>query len=629
MRLEENPAQGRVGGAGRIPGRVDRSHPAGTRLAAMRPSRANGTRRRTTPLMRTRKGSATCDSVMPARAHARPRHLRHRTCQVTATTALPLRDYQRQAIDAVRGKWDAGIGRPAAVIATGGGKTVIFSHMAAEEPGRTLILAHRKELVDQAAAKLRAIAPGMSVGIEMADRVATATDQAVVASVATLNEKRLTRWPADTFTQVIVDECHHAVSPTYLRVLNHFGCMADIGGTRTLGVTATLARGDNVGLGKVWQDVAYEKSTLELITEGHLVDVRGVAVPIEIDLTEATVAHGDYTNSSLADLMTAANFETAVVRAYRDHAEGKAALVFTPNVATAQSAAAAMREAGIKAEAVWGDMDPDARQAAIRGLGDGTLDALCNCAVLTEGTDIPRAEVAIMARPTRSKVLFVQMVGRVLRLYPGKTSALVIDLVAVSEDKKICTLIDLADGELKDKEKRATTEDGESLLEAVERVTRVKLGAARAVNLFTESHSQWLQTKAGRWFLPAGGGFVAIHSDPATDRHALAFFPPERAAPPQFSDVIPGLTLAMALGEQHAQKAERAAGLRFSTSRRDANWRVRGGAPSPKQVEAAERLGIDIPPGATKAELSDLMTIRIASGRIDRFFKARGKGRAA
>lgn len=544
--------------------------------------------------------------------------------------ALPLRPYQREAIDAVRASWDAGTIRPAIVIATGGGKTVVFSHLAAEEPGRTLILAHRKELVDQAAAKLHAITPGMA-GVDMADRQADASHKAVVASVQTLtSDKRLARWERDAFAQVVVDECHHAVSPTYLRILEYFGCLPDHPEhfdpvpftTRALGVTATLARGDDVGLGKVWQANAYERGTLDLIRDGYLVDVRGMAVPIELDLGEASISHGDYTASSLASLMTAANFESAVVRAYRDHADGRAALVFTPDVATAKSAAAAMREAGIKAEAVWGEMDADARRTAIRGLGDGSLDALCNCAVLTEGTDIPRAEVAIMARPTRSKVLFVQMVGRVLRLHPGKTEALVIDLVGVSNDKKICTLVDLTNGELRKADKRATVEDGESLTEAVERVTHVRLGAARAVNLFADSRSQWLQTRAGRWFLPAGKGFVAIHTD--GERYALALFPPDRSTSPSFSDVIPDLSLAMALGEQHAAKAERAAGLGFSVASRDAAWRARGGAASVAQIEAAERMGIAVPPGASKGDLSDLMTAKIATGRIDRYFKRHG-----
>jgi superfamily II DNA or RNA helicase len=534
---------------------------------------------------------------------------------------LPLRPYQREAIDAVRVAWEGEHNRVAIILPTGSGKTVVLSHMAAEEPGRTLILAHRQELVDQAAAKLAAIAPDLNVGVEMANRRAGEESRAVVASVQTLaSPKRIGKWARNAFSQVIVDECHHSITDTYTDILQYFGCYSD---TRTLGVTATLARGDKAGLGSVWQSVAYTRSILEMIADGYLVNPRGISVPIDIDLAGVNISDGDYAAGALGDALTGAHFELAVAQAYVEHAGGRPGIVFTPTVATAQAAAKALRERGVKAEAVWGDMDPGARRAAINGLRDGTVDVLANCQILTEGTDIPRAEVAIMARPTRSAPLFTQMCGRVLRPYPGKTEALVIDIVGITADHKLCTLMDLAEGVVKKKGKKEPLEEGETLVDAVERITKIKLGTARNVNLFTESHTVWLQTRKGYWFIPAGDGFVALY--PGDDCYAVALFPPGRE-PPLFSPKIPDLALAMTRGEQQAVRVDGASGRGFSVARRTAGWRANS-EPSEVQIETCARMRIDVPPGATRGDVSDLITAKRASSRIDRLFVHHGRTR--
>lgn len=540
--------------------------------------------------------------------------------------ALPLRSYQREAVDAVRKAWDNGNNRVAMILATGGGKTVCFAHMVAEEPGRTLVLAHRKELVDQAAGKIAAIDPGILVGVEMADRKAGLECRVVVASVQTLaSRRRIEKWPRDAFTQVVVDEAHHSVSRTYLGILEYFQCFQE-GGTRTLGVTATLARGDKVGLGSVWQTVAYERSVLEMVADGYLVNPKGISVPIKLDLSGVDVSQGDYAAGQLGEALTEAHFETAVAQAYAAHAPGRPGLVFTPTVATAQAAAQALREAGFRAEAVWGAMDDDARDAAIKGLRNGDLDVLTNCAVLTEGTDIPRAEVAVMARPTRSSPLFVQMIGRILRPYPGKTDALVLDLVGTTSDHRLCTLLDLAAGEIPEKAEKERPEDGETLTEAVERVSKVKLGKAVDVDLFGASKAVWLTTDGGYWFAPAGKGYVALYPDEAGERWAIAQFPPGRENP-RWSKAVPDLALAMALGEQQALAIDRASGQGFSGTSKSASWRSRKQPPSPAQLDLAARMHLDVPDGATKAGVADLITVRRASPRVDRHFTKLRRGR--
>lgn len=504
------------------------------------------------------------------------------------------------------------------------GKTVTFGHLAAANPGRTLVLAHREELIKQAHVKLTAIAPGLRPGIEMASR--TAGDaQAVVGSVQSMSSKRrLAAWPRDSFSLIICDEAHHAAARTYVDVMEHFGCYAETGGPLTVGFTATLARGDGVGLGGVWQEVAYEKSLLEMIVEGYLVNPSAITVPLDFDISRAKVQGGDYTEGSLGGLLTEAGFEQAVVHAWKEHAQGKATLVFTPTVATAQAAAAALREAGAKAEAVWGAMDRADREKAVAGLGDGTLDVLTNCNILTEGTDIPRAEVAILARPTRSRVLFTQMIGRILRPHADKTGALVIDLVSATADNKLCTLVDLAAGDLPEGKPKPEPKEGETLTEAVERARGVRLGTAQAVNLFGSSKSVWLQTHAGYWFVPAGGGQIFLREVPGDRGWNIGWMPREGAPTPLAG--APDLELAMALGEEKAERAERAANRTFVAGKRDARWRSR--RPSEKAIESAGRWGVAVPPEATAGEVSDLISVEIASARIDRYFGARNRGAA-
>ncbi|WP_158230696.1 DEAD/DEAH box helicase [Frankia sp. CcI49] len=539
---------------------------------------------------------------------------------------LALRPYQREAIEASHREWKKNILRPAIIIPTGGGKTVVVAHLIAEIcalGGRVLFLAHREELIDQGAEKIRAIATGLRVGIEMANRKATLADDVVVASVPTLaSARRREKWPRDHFTVVIVDECHHALSQSYVTVLEHFGCYTS---TRALGVTATLARGDGEGLGGVWQTVAYERSVLEMICEGYLVNPRGRRVQVDIDFSAVRTKGGDYVASDLGEALAEAGFEQQIVEAYQRHGGGRPGLVFTPTVATAQSVAEALRAAGVKAQAVWGEMDRDARANAIEGLRNGELDILTNCAVLTEGTDIPRAKVAIMARPTKSGVLYRQMVGRVLRPYPGENDALILDIVGSTTDHRLCTLLDLADGEIKEKVKKKPEEDeqqelfdGEDLVGAVERISKAKVRrvSAEEVNLFAStSRVTWLQTKTGVWFIPAGDGQVFVRESsfkPGT--WAIGGMP--RTGDPVPFGSAPDLTLAMALGEEHAARVERKAGSRFA--RKGTRWRDR--EPGTEQLQAAERWGVHPPPGASAGEVSDLISIAIATARIDGHF---------
>ena len=533
-----------------------------------------------------------------------------------SSSLLALRDYQEAAIDAVTSTWDRGVLRPAVVLATGGGKTVIFSHLTARQPERTLILAHRQELVFQAAGKLSDVAPHMHVGVEMAESSAHGA-HAVVASVQTLaSEKRRAAWSRNAFGQVIVDEAHHAVAPTYRQVLDYFGCFDR---TRAVGFTATLARGDGAGLGEVWQEVAFERGIEPMIADGWLVRPCGKVIPLEgLDFSKVTQSRGDLAAGSLGDHLMEIGFAEHVAAAYREHGGEQQGIVFTPTVATAQAAAGALNAAGVTAEAVWGEMDPDDRRRVIAKFKAGDLQTLVNCMILTEGFDAPQASCLVVARPTKSAPLYQQMLGRVLRPSPGKTDALVLDIVGISKNIKIRTLKDLS---LRPAKKFGEVgERGEGGGAEAEDVETLTHGVVEEVSLFEESNRLWLRTKGGHWFIPAGGGFVFLRPWPNGAGYSVGWFG-RYDDQPKLIQKVTDLGYAMARGESAAEEADRMSG-QFRSSMRDARWRGEL-APSNRQLETAAKMRIKVPRGATAGQVSDLITVKLASSRVDGYFRTR------
>ncbi len=550
---------------------------------------------------------------------------------------LPLREYQRTAIDKIHDAWSAGMQRPAVVLPTGAGKTVIFSHLAREileagrDSGHVLILVHREELATQTVAKLHAIAPHLSVGVVKAERDEIEAD-VIVASVQTLRkEARLARLPK--IAAVIVDECHHATADSYVSILRTVGCM-DATGTRAVGFTATMEREDRksakIGLGDIWQEIVFTRDILDMIPEGHLVDPRGVLVTIDgMSLAQAKVTRGDFADSSLSDLLLDADAQHTVAKAYAEHAKDRKGLLFAPTVKAAHAFADALNEQGIRTEVVHGAMATEDRRLVLKRFAAGETQVLSNCMVLTEGFDEPSASAVVIARPTKSASLYVQMVGRALRPFPGKTDALVLDVVGATEDHSLATLADLSTGRVD------TVEPGESLVGAAKRLAkRGVLGLSRyvvgtkAVSLFERSASMWAQTEAGLWFVATGCSapescgyatngscrghlvFLWPGSEPSTYRVGICPTYARGGGWVTSEDV--DLSTAMAVGEQAVAETDSG----FLTSKR-ASWRKRNEAATPAQVGYAQRLGIEIPEGATKSVVSDLINKTVASRRLD------------
>ncbi len=357
---------------------------------------------------------------------------------VRSASTPSLRAYQREAIEATATAWASGLKRPALVLATGLGKTVIFAELAHSMVGsrRPLVLVHRDELVRQSVAKLHAADPSARIGVIQGREMGIARTDIVVASVQTLI-RRLDVIQPSRFDLGIVDECHHAAADSYVKIMTHFGAFDNASNSLWLGVTATMGRGDNRGLGDIWQDVVFERDIRFGVEGGFLVpaEVRTVRLA-GLDTDTVRVSQGDLAPGALARAMSTAHAGPVIARAYSEFArtpEGRLrrGIVFAPKVETAQAWQADFLALGIRCAVITGTTPTEERQSVYRDLAAGRLDVIASVMVLTEGFDLPAVEVAVIGRPTKSMALLTQMVGRVLRPSPstGKTAALVIDVV--------------------------------------------------------------------------------------------------------------------------------------------------------------------------------------------------------
>jgi len=365
---------------------------------------------------------------------------------------LTLRPYQVEALDRVATAERRGVRKQLGVAATGLGKTVMFSALAEQRGARTLVLVHRDELVNQAVAKMREVWPGVHVGIVKA-KADDVDAQVVVASVQTLSrQSRLDRltdaytaggWTLNAcrpFDLIVVDEAHHAHADTYRRVLTALDA-GEPDGPLLLGVTATPDRGDGHGLDDLFDEITWSYDILWGIGAGYLADVRGMRVVLQqLDMGNVKVSRGDYDAGSAGRAIEDAEGPLFIVKAWREHAADRQTLVFTPTVALAQSVAEQFQHEGIRAEWVSGATPLDERRAILARYAAEATQVLVNCAVLTEGYDNPRTDCIVVARPTKSRALFTQMIGRGTRKHPAKTDLLVLDVVGASAEHSLVTV---------------------------------------------------------------------------------------------------------------------------------------------------------------------------------------------
>lgn len=394
--------------------------------------------------------------------------------------ARKLRDYQLEAVEAIRAKWAAGVSNPAIVMATGLGKTDVIARVAVDEVaaqasaevsagGRVLVLVNRLDLVEQIAGRIKMHAPALPVGI-VGDGKFSGRRPVTVAMAQTLKTDKRRRQLLRP-TLVIVDECHYAASDGFYKILEWAGCFAEVNPTRLLGVTATFTRGTSKGrqLADVFHveagedgrgHVAFERDIAFGIREGYLVEPIGrcvVGEHVDVDKVK-TNSKGDYADNELGDMV--AQDVDRIVEAWLEHAADRVTVAFTPSVSSAAALAAAFRRVGVPVGEVYGSTPPAERGSAEQGTGiygqlaRGELRVLVSVMVPTTGWDCPPVSCVLNARPTKLLGLYTQMIGRGLRLldpaeYPGhepKLDCLVLDVVGAAKGKTLRILVDLHKG---------------------------------------------------------------------------------------------------------------------------------------------------------------------------------------
>lgn len=345
---------------------------------------------------------------------------------------IALRPYQNEAKAAVLGQWEQGVQRTLLVLPTGCGKTIVFAKISEDcvkRGERVLILAHRGELLEQAADKIHK-ACNLNCAVEKAEETSLGSFWRItVGSVQTLmRESRLARFLPDYFDTIIIDEAHHAVSDSYQRILQHFS------GAKVLGVTATPDRGDMKNLGQVFDSLAYEYTLPRAIREGYLCPIKALTIPLNLDLTGVSVQAGDF---RAADLDTALDpYLYQIADEMLRNCSDRKTVVFLPLVKTSQKFRDILNERGFHAAEVNGNSDD--RAEILRDFEAGKYNVLCNSMLLTEGWDCPSVDCVIVLRPTKVRGLYCQMVGRGTRLSPGKKDLLLLDFLWHTQRHELC-----------------------------------------------------------------------------------------------------------------------------------------------------------------------------------------------
>ncbi|MCR5835996.1 MAG: DEAD/DEAH box helicase [Lachnospiraceae bacterium] len=345
---------------------------------------------------------------------------------------MELRPYQNEAMDSVFNEWEEGNAKTLLVLPTGCGKTIVFAKITEEcvkQGKRVLILAHRGELLEQAADKIKK-ATGLECSTEKAEQTCIGSwFRITVGSVQTLQrENRLAKFNKDFFDTIIIDEAHHCISDGYQKVLSHFDT------ANVLGVTATPDRGDMRNLGTYFNSLAYEYTLPKAIKEGYLTPIKAQTIPLTLDLSSVKQQAGDFSTSDIDTALDPYLYQIA--EEMKKYCSDRKTVVFLPLVKTSQKFRDILNEKGFKAAEVNGSSDN--RAEVLKEFEEDKYNVLCNSMLLTEGWDCPSVDCVVVLRPTKVRALYSQMVGRGTRLYPGKQDLLLLDFLWHTERHELC-----------------------------------------------------------------------------------------------------------------------------------------------------------------------------------------------
>lgn len=345
---------------------------------------------------------------------------------------MKLRDYQQDARESIQSEWKKGTKKTLLVLPTGCGKTIVFSKVIEDrvrKGERVLVLAHRGELLEQAADKLEK-STGLKCATEKAEQTSIGSwYRVVVGSVQTMmREKRLEQFDKDFFDTIIIDEAHHCISDSYQKVLNYFE------DANVLGVTATPDRGDMRNLGSYFESLAYEYTLPKAIKSGYLSPIKALTIPLELDLSTVGQQAGDFKASDLGSALDP--YLESIANEMWKNAKDRKIVVFLPLVKTSQRFTEILNAKGFRAAEVNGESKD--RAEVLEDFDKDKYNVLCNSMLLTEGWDCPSVDCVVVLRPTKVRSLYSQMVGRGTRLHPGKTELLLLDFLWHTDRHELC-----------------------------------------------------------------------------------------------------------------------------------------------------------------------------------------------
>lgn len=518
-------------------------------------------------------------------------------------STITLRKYQEEAIDAARECLKTSRSTMI-LLPTGTGKTYLFcaaSRMTAERGGRTLVVVGREVLAYQTGNALERF--GLTWGLEMGESSGRQHGEphVVVATYQTLRKQRLAGWPPDYFRLIVVDECHHATSASYAAIFDHFR----VGGRpiHRIGVTATPDRSDEESVSDVFTTKAYEMDIWTAIKDGHLSPLRFMRCDTPIDLRGLKGGREDYSDADVAERITP--MVEVLANAIKSKIEDRQTIVFTPDCKSASAMASALQSLNCNADFVWGDSPDKARK--IESYTRGETRILVNAMLLTEGFDAPHTSAIVPLRPTKSRGLFSQMVGRGTRLAPAKDYCLVLDFPCLTDELDLVRPRDMLFGNGDESQEESaildeiieTSPEGVDLVEAAERAGKEKSrrDEMRIKIREREDRLKWSTID------PLRGAFELLDVPYKASAHAIHAKPSQRVVE----------TLAK-LGVPSPDQLSRANAKRmmdrFSERRRQ-------GLASFKQTRTLARNGVPV-------EEARSMRFEEASARIDAIAKSQG-----
>ena len=594
--------------------------------------------------------------------------------------AIQLRQYQEECIQSVLSYLKDGHKRLGVSLATGSGKTIIFTQLIdrvappTKNATQTLILAHRRELVEQAARHCERAYPGKTIDIDMGTTHASGAADITVASVRSIvSGDRLSKYDPTRFKLVLVDEAHHIVAPGYMDTLEHFGLDIQRESSPALvGVSATFSRFDGLRLGAAIDHIVYHKDYVDMIGEKWLSDVMFTTVKSRANLSNVGAGKdGDFQSRQLSKAVNTDETNEITVKAWLAEAgQRSSTLVFCVDLDHVESLTSMFRKHGIDAQYITGLTKKGTRGERLDAFKRREFPVLLNCGVFTEGTDIPNIDCVLLARPTKSRNLLVQMIGRGMRLFQGKVDCHFIDMVASLETGIVTvpTLFGLDPSELVSE---ASPEDMKELKNRQSEEAIRLLGtatdsmsasdASRIANTrlhFTHydtvqdliedtsgerhvraiSPNAWVQVDDGKFVLAARGGILTLEPAAITDKvrftvvwkHSLP--PTEKTRSPwsKAREVASASTLTDAIHAADTFAATKFERIFINTS---SSWR-RGPA-SEGQLTFLNKLRVDEGRGldlltaedVTKGQAGDMITkVKFgARGRFDKMMIAKRK----